>query len=124
SNSIGGNQAAIRNIISGNGAAGVILLGASNNQIQGNFIGTNISGSAAIPNTNGGVLIEDAAANNLIGGPEGEFGNVISGNGADGILLKSVTSGANPRFNQIQANIIGLDATGATAIPNTGNGIT
>jgi hypothetical protein len=123
SNSIGDNLAADRNIISGNGTAGVIITGSSFNSIQGNFIGTNINGSAAIPNTNGGVVIDDDSQGNLIGGTMDQAGNVISGNGADGIVLQTHI-GANPRFNQIQGNIIGLDATGAAAVPNMGNGIT
>src|SRR6266446_8039781 len=46
-NMIGGTTAAVRNIISGNTSVGVEILnvGATNNVVQGNFIGTDVTGS-------------------------------------------------------------------------------
>src|SRR5437660_11973116 len=54
-NMIGGTTAAVRNIISGNTSVGVEILnvGATNNVVQGNFIGTDVTGSNAIGNVDG-----------------------------------------------------------------------
>jgi titin len=66
-NTIGGNSAGARNIISGNDQFGVDIEGtlASNNFIQGNYIGTNAAGTTAIGNSYGGVLITDAPFNTI-----------------------------------------------------------
>ena len=66
-NSIGGTTAAAMNLISGNGGAGIEFDGASTygNLVEGNFIGTNLAGTAAIANAGAGVLIEAGPGNNL-----------------------------------------------------------
>src|ERR1043166_227079 len=51
-NTIGGTNAGDRNVISGNGDAGVYLLNANSNTIIGNFVGTTASGAAKLPNAN------------------------------------------------------------------------
>ena len=108
-NLIGGTAAAARNIISGN-QFGISLAGNAN-VIQGNFIGTNPTGTAATPNTVWGVQIAtEQAANNLIGGTAPGAGNLISGN-LGGILI--LASG-----NTVQGNLIGTDVTGTKAIQN------
>jgi hypothetical protein len=115
-NLIGGTAAGQGNLISGNSAYGVeIFAGSSNtsNTIQGNFIGTNVMGTSAVPNQIG---IFVAAGANTIGGTASGAGNVISGNSDSGIFLGS--SG-----NLVQGNLIGLDATGTHALANT-NGLT
>src|SRR6185436_14794965 len=57
------------NVISGNGQYGVALFGidAQQNSVLGNLIGTDVSGTQAIGNSNSGVFIE-SGVNNLIGG--------------------------------------------------------
>jgi len=67
------------------------------------FIGTNISGSAAIPNAVG-ILVTGVGAR--------IFGNLISGNGT-GIEVMSTAAGT-----AIYNNHIGQSASGAFAIPN------
>ncbi|CEF49391.1 unnamed protein product [uncultured bacterium] len=55
------------NIISGNSGNGVLLnVGAQNNQVAGNFIGTDATGSASLGNSLNGVQLE-GANNNVIG---------------------------------------------------------
>ena len=62
--------------------------GASNNAVLGNFIGTNAAGTAALGNGTG-VVIDNGASNNTIGGTGAGAGNVISGNSVDGIDIGS-----------------------------------
>ena len=57
------------NVISGNGANGVDIQGAAMNSVQGNYIGTNVSGTAAVGNTGDGVRLEFGAQGNTIGNP-------------------------------------------------------
>jgi len=114
-NLIGGTISSARNVISGNGFDG-IALGGSGNQIQGNFIGTNASGSVALPNGINGVdlLGSPQNINNIIGGTTAGAGNLISGN-QRGVNCSSPG-------NVIQGNLIGTNATGKAAIGN-GTGI-
>lgn len=84
-NIIGGSTPGERNIISGNTFVGIRVsdteeAGTSNNHIQGNYIGTDSSGTLAIPNDRGGIGIGQNATGNFIGGIVPGSGNVISGN--------------------------------------------
>lgn len=113
------------NVISGNGFNGIQVqisggttVGAGT--IAGNLIGLNATGTAAIPNTGTGILLEDVdlASSGIprlgpveIGGPAAGAGNVISGHGT-GVIARAV--GTN-----LRRNLIGTDATGTVAIPNT-----
>ena len=110
-----------RNIISGNTAEGIrILGGATGNTIVGNFIGTNITGDVAIPNGGlAGVLIE-ASDGNIVGTVEN--GNVISGNDADGILLRAF-DGDGADNNSIIGNHIGIAADGVSSLGNGARGV-
>ena len=58
-NTIGGNAAAARNIISGNSGIGVYLAqsGTSGNVVEGNYIGTDLTGGAALGNLYGVVIV-------------------------------------------------------------------
>ncbi|HXG64261.1 MAG TPA: right-handed parallel beta-helix repeat-containing protein, partial [Blastocatellia bacterium] len=118
-NLIGGATAQDRNVISGNDFTGVTVFGegATGNQIQGNFIGTNPAATAAVPNSLSGVRL-DVTNGNTVGGTAPGAGNVISGNRGDGILLTMGATG-----NQIQGNFIGTQADGASPLGNTGDGI-
>lgn len=118
-NTIGGSTASARNIISGNANQGITIVGsgANLNLIQGNYIGLNANGNAAVPNVYPGVSIANGAQANTIGGTTSGMRNVISGNGSQGLTLDSSTTSGN----LIQGNYFGLDATG---IINIGNGST
>ena len=87
-NLIGGTSATERNLISGNGSAGVTMgsVLASNNTIQGNFIGTDIGGVNPLGNV-GGVGTFGSASNNTIGGTAAGAGNVIAHNTNDGVNI-------------------------------------
>jgi hypothetical protein len=114
-NRIGGSRIDERNIVSGNVAYGVDLFGAGvqENTILGNFIGTDVTGTMAIPNTYG-VLFDDRASGNVVGGTaDGEW-NLISGNTAFGGYFYN--TGTNN--NTLRGNRIGTDSTGKAAVPN------
>jgi CSLREA domain-containing protein len=119
---VGGPCSGDCNLISGNGASGVdIRNSAAGVLLQGNYIGTNAAGTAALPNVNG-VAFGIAGAgvqNNTIGGTSASARNLISGNTQNGILMAgAVTSG-----NVVQGNFIGTNAVGTVAIANGSSGI-
>ncbi len=107
------------NTISGNGVDGVRIdaAAATGNVVQGNRIGTNTAGSAAIANGYNGVVIT-AANNNRIGGTTASELNVISGNTKNGIGIAGGASG-----NLVERNYIGLATDGAAALGNGENGV-
>ena len=84
---IGSPEPGDRNLISGN-TIGISIGGYST--VQNNFIGTDISGTEAIPNQVG--ISVQSAAYNLIGGTGTHQGNVISGNTSTGIALHDFTT--------------------------------
>jgi hypothetical protein len=113
SNIFGGPLAAERNIVSGNFNFG-LWVDSSNNVVQGNWIGLNASGTAALPNTLLGMEVVGGAQNNSI------LGNVFSGNYSEGLRL----SDAGTSGNLVQGNFMGTDPTGTYAIPNPYAGLT
>ncbi len=82
---VGGTAAGAGNVISGNGpqpfGIGVVLVAASNNFVQGNFIGTTADGHAALSNATYGIQITNGSNNNTIGGSSSWVGGVLSGAG-------------------------------------------
>jgi titin len=112
-NLIGGTAPNAGNVISGSGGAGVQLgFGAANDRIEGNYIGTDVSGSAAIPNF-WGVWLEFGPTGSVVGGTDAGAGNLISGNSDYGVYLENVTG------NRVEGNRIGTDATGTAAVGNS-----
>ena len=120
-NVIGGATAAERNVISGNTAQGVIILGAAatGNVVSGNFIGSNVSGTARIPNGGAGVAVINGASNNTIGGTTAGAGNLISGNTGPGVTINT----AGTTRNTVAGNFIGTNAAGSAALFNGNSGI-
>jgi VCBS repeat-containing protein len=127
-NTIGGTTAAARNIISGNTTYGVFLESSPDTVVQGNFIGTDVTGAAAVPNVEAGVATgrnpSSGSANNVfIGGGTAGAGNVISGNGnADSIFGDGIFLGEGGAA--VQGNVIGRNASGAAPLGNRKTGIT
>jgi hypothetical protein len=120
-NTIGGTAPGARNLISGNTQVyGILFSGDSStgNVVQGNYIGTNVTGDAALGNGYGIYFINQSPSNNKIGGTSAGEGNLISGNSSDGITMNA----SSPANNTIQGNLIGTNATGTAAVPNA-NGI-
>jgi hypothetical protein len=122
SNVAGGSTLGARNVISGNGQHGVSIDGLSGSTagtvVQGNFIGTDVTGTLDLGNTLNGIVV-NASANNTLGGSTLETRNLISSNDGDGILLTGTTATGNT----VQGNIIGTDVTGALDLGNGGSGI-
>jgi hypothetical protein len=119
-NLVGGTKTLARNVVSGNGSRGVQIDGAGSNHnfVQGNYIGTNAAGTAALPNSDIGVIVF-ATLDNLIGGAVAGAVNVFSGNARHGITLVDTGNAGTT----VQGNIIGLNAAGTAPVPNGDSGI-
>jgi titin len=114
-NTIGGNIAEARNVISGNAAVGVQIVGAGStaNTVAGDYIGTGPAGTSKLANGTG-VRLASGASANTIGGSTAGAGNVISGNTGNGVeFLNTGTTD-----NTVAGNYIGTDATGSAALGN------
>jgi uncharacterized repeat protein (TIGR01451 family) len=117
---IGGTSPASKNVISGNNESGIYQSGGEfhTSQVFGNFIGTNASGLASVSNGLNGCELS-VITDSYIGSSTAGAGNLVSGNGASGILFRSRISNCLTAGNNI-----GVDATGATRLANGGSGIT
>ncbi|MCP4418595.1 MAG: CSLREA domain-containing protein, partial [Chloroflexi bacterium] len=122
-NTIGGTTTTARNIIAGNDQDGIHLTSPATigSLIQGNYIGTNISGAAALGNGDDGIDVSNGANNTTIGGATAGEGNLISGNGDEGIHLTSNTNSTAEIL--VQGNYIGTNAAGTAVIGNGDMGI-
>ena len=138
----GSNNTIAQNVISGNTGNGVSLHNAATNTIAANRIGTNAAGSAALANGRNGIWLTAGSTGNEIGGtvytdaagqsndPTGNkgtttptfvvpaLGNLISGNGADGVLIDTLSVN-----NTLNGNFIGTNAAGVAALGNAGDGV-
>ncbi len=115
-NRIGGVGASYRNVISGNLNYGVFSnVFVEGTVIQGNYIGTDATGTVAIGNTGPGIAMH--SNNSLIGGFFEGSGNVVSGNGEVGI---QVILGRNV---VVRGNLVGTNAAGDSTLGNTLHGI-
>jgi uncharacterized delta-60 repeat protein len=118
-NVIGGTVAAARNILSGNNHFGFeALFGSQNNLLQGNYIGTDVTGLVALGNINGGAVLWGAGTGNVIGGNTASRRNVIAGNTYNGVVVGNATTGGT-----IQGNYIGIGADGVTSLGNGSSGV-
>ena len=118
-NTVGGATAASRNVISAN-VRGVQFDGSAH-VMQSNYVGLDVTGTAALPNGNEGVSV-NSATGVLIGGPATPAGsppgNVISGNTGHGLDLF-----ASPTGTIVQGNVIGADPTGDMPLGNSLDGV-
>lgn len=120
-NRIGGTTASDRNLISGNNAAGIAMVGrtSGSNYVQGNFIGLdrnkNLRG-----NVLSGVLL--SASDNVIGGTNSSSANVIAGNGHAGVEVFGSTYTNRYSISTVY-DIHGVTILGNSIYTNTGPGI-
>ena len=120
-NVVGGTTPAARNLISGNGCNAVFVKGANNNRIQGNYIGTDRTGTKGLTNGDGFVCVAvsiDDSSGNTVGGTTSGARNLISGNKLDGVGIL----GSSPA-NKVLGNRIGTTANGTGALPNGEAGV-
>ena len=110
-----------RNIISGNNGDGLVLCdeGTGNNKVCGNYIGTDVNGTAILGNSEHGVKIREGVQSNIIGGGTDGERNVISGNGRNGVAI----SGSGTNSNKVCGNYIGTDVSGTAVLGNAGHGV-
>ena len=140
-NLIGGTDAGAGNVISGNdfnrdesgnivgASAGLTIArpGAKMNLIQGNIIGADVTGTAALGNPSEGVLINEGASENTVGGSVDVARNILSGNNRQGIVVgsRNPPDGSEPPKlnNLIEGNFIGTDVTGTQRLGNGRTGV-
>ncbi|MEQ1902744.1 MAG: DUF4347 domain-containing protein, partial [Pirellulaceae bacterium] len=113
-NADGSNDAAERNIISGN-TYGVRITdsGTTGTVIAGNTIGLAADGNTIVANSSYGVSVMSSAGAVMIGGTTSVSRNIISGNAGFGVYFDSTTSGSS-----VLSNYIGTDLTGMSARAN------
>ncbi len=117
SNTIGGTDPGAGNLISGCVNNGIHVFMMNNNTIAGNYIGTDVTGTAALANGQNGILIEEAD-NTIVGGTDPNARNIISGNSQNGIRIIDTSTN-----NTILGNYIGTDVTGTNDLGNGSNGV-
>lgn len=140
-NLVGGTTAGSGNLVSGNLNSGVVLstLTAFGNTVEGDYIGTDVTGGdnpnvsdpgngvdgAPIGNRQDGVFVNDDAARNTIGGTSAGARNVISGNGSNGVQILAVNVLADPAppGDVVEGNLIGTDVKGLVADSNAAAGV-
>src|SRR5204863_12994 len=125
--------------IAANGYPGVVISGLSvpnpsNNVIQGNYVGTDVTGTRPLGNLNGGVAV-NAGTNTRVGGPVPtqpgacvSLCNVIASTGVShdphlGPCAINVTLNGPSQGGVVQGNHIGTDVNGKDNLGNFGDGV-
>jgi Domain of unknown function DUF11/FG-GAP-like repeat/Putative binding domain, N-terminal len=117
---LGGATAGAGNLISGNVLDGVSISGTvadsegalQGSTILGNYIGTDVTGTKAVPNGATGISLLAGATNNVIGGTVPSEGNVISYNTSHGVLIDSASNGTGNGNNTVGNTIQNNGGTG------------
>ncbi|GAA4443733.1 VCBS domain-containing protein [Novipirellula rosea] len=113
-NTIGGSTAGARNIISGNAATAIYIEGSST-VVQGNYLGTDVTGTVDLGNTKvstgeGTIRILNATGATIGGTDAANEGNIIAFGGGDGILLQGSSTGIAILGNSIHSHAgLGID---------------
>lgn len=130
---IGGSTAGTGNVLSGNIQYGLEVVGpgAGGAIVVGNLVGTDATGTSAIPNIRTGMLVYNTA-DVRVGGPTPPEANVISGNARAGITVDGAYSElpeypysgqGHSHDNRIEGNLIGVDRTGEQPLGNELRGV-
>ena len=122
-NLIGGTTAAARNVIGGNSGVGISVSSSTGNRIQGNYIGTDVTGANALGNSDGISTTGAVQIGGLTATPGVPPGNVISGAHAGGGSGHGIVVSNGISNNVIQGNLIGTDATGTQPLGNGLDGV-
>jgi len=123
---IGGTAAGEGNVISGNAGGGMGIYDSHNSTVQGNFIGTDSTATAAFGNTWWGISIGNASTGNMIGGETVAAGNVVANTtGGSGVRVVDTASDNPILGNLIYNNYsrgIDLDGDGIANANDVGDG--
>jgi hypothetical protein len=117
-NVVGGSQPQARNLISSNSCVGVEIGPTGNSRVQGNYVGSDVTGTAALPNNTDGIYIFNVSNDNLIGGTADGQANLIAFNGGDGI---EVAGGYGAKHNTITRNRIHNNTGKGISLRSGGN---
>jgi hypothetical protein len=122
-NQIGGTDPGSADLISGNGGWGVAIETANVNVVEGNFIGTDPTGTLDLGNARGGVELEEGASYNTIGGTAADAGNLITDNGGPGVVVTG-TQAENEESNGDEINADRIFGNAGQAIDLGDDGVT
>ena len=103
--------------------AGIFLQSGGGNVIEGNYLGTDLTGTTALSNHVG---IEVQSGSNTIGGTTASSRNLLSGNIQYGVRIEDNffgTSTGAANGNIVRGNFIGTDVTGLLPLTNNYAGI-
>ena len=122
-----GSGSIVKGLIINQFSAQGIFIDTSNVTIENNYIGTDPTGTIAEGNAGGGIGIFSgttlaSANNNIIGGTSPSTGNLVSGNGQNGIVVNA-QNGGNASNNVIEGNFVGTNSAGTGGIGNAADGI-
>ena len=109
------------------------LGGATGVRIEGNFIGTDATGTTTDPdgapnsgdelgNGQRGIGITNGASNNTVGGAAPAARNLISGNVLDGLSIQG-NAACNTINNKVEGNLIGTSKDATSPLGTTLNGV-
>ena len=117
---IGGDRGAgLGNLVSGNALIGISVPGAQSTRVAGNLVGTDASGTVALGNGADGVRVHAGASDTVVGGAGPGESNLVSGNGAEGVLIV----GPGTARTVVAGNLVGTDIGGSADLGNAGNGV-
>lgn len=122
-NTVGGPNAADRNVIAGNSSTGLGFTERSNhNTVQGNYIGYKPNGTTPLPNGYG-VAFEGESHDNLVGGTNPGEGNLILSDSAQAIYSGLAAGNNNSILGNSVRSIgnIGIDLGFDGMTPNDSN---
>jgi hypothetical protein len=102
---VGGPNPGDGNLISGNYDHGIAYDRGTNTRIEGNLIGTDVSGVRPLGNGSAGIYVISTARNNTIGGEGTGCGNVIAFNGGGGVEVM-IPYTSVPLYTRIIGNSI------------------
>ncbi len=118
-------------LVSGNGSDGILIEGGTSDDplVQANIVGLSVDASTADGNGNHGIYLRATSDLDraIIGGLTVAEGNVVSGNGGDGIRFEDKVDGLNVTYNLafgiVGNNVVGTDGAVTVARPNVANGL-
>ena len=114
---IRGPNSVVRGLVVNRFADDGIFIEGPGNKVEGNYIGTDPSGTLDLGNVRNGVK-QGGGNSNTVGGSSPSARNLISGNDADGVQLDNGEGG-----NQVLGNLIGTKKGGVGPLGNSGSGV-